>query len=295
MRLPWVITPSRKSEDGIRDGAAIKVNTDVVTLAVTVTDSNDSLVTGLDSHHFEVFEDKVKQKIEYFNDEDAPISAGIIFDLSGSMWTKIDQAREALKALVETSHDDDDFFLIGFNHRPELLAEFSRGEDLLSELNLVYPSGRTAVYDAAYLGIEKVKQGRHRRKAIILISDGQDNSSRYKYRELQKLVKEANVQIYCIGIVEIREEGLELHGRTILADLSSLTGGKAFFPNSDAELEDAAIQIALELRHQYSIGYIPNNDQRKGEWRKIAIRINSTHKRTKLYVRTKEGYYASPR
>src|SRR5262249_57794611 len=153
--------------------------------------------------HFEVFEDKVKQDISFFSDDDAPVSLGIIFDVSGSMKGKIDRAKEALKAFIQTSHSDDDFFLVGFNQRANLLAEFTDGDSLLNKLTLIDTGGQTALYDAAYLGIEKVKQGRHNRHAMLLISDGQDNPSRYTYGELRKRLKEAGVQIYCIGIVEM--------------------------------------------------------------------------------------------
>jgi Ca-activated chloride channel homolog len=292
------LAPSQRPEERATDGPTVKLITDVVTVSVTVTDSNDSLVTGLDRQDFEVFEDKVKQKIEYFSDEDVPISVGIIFDVSGSMGMKIDRAREAFKAFVQSSHDDDDFFLIGFNRRANLMAEFADGATLLNKLTLVSPQGGTALYDAAYLGVEKVKQGRHNKKAIILISDGQDNASRYTYRELRKLLKETDVQVYCIGIVETREEALtplDTRGRTILEEFSYITGGKTFFPNSEAELEDVTARIASELRRQYSIGYVPSAGGRDGKWRKIIIRANSPRSQSKLYVRAKEGYYALPR
>src|SRR5262249_28048289 len=157
---------------------------------VSVTDGYDRLVTGLQRKDFEVFEDKVKQEITFFSDADAPINLGIIFDVSGSMKGKLDRARDALKAFIQTSHSDDDFFLVGFNQRANLLAEFTDGEALVNKLTLVDPKGQTALYDAAYLGIEKVKQGRHSRNAILLISDGQDNSSRYTYTELRRVLKE---------------------------------------------------------------------------------------------------------
>ena len=278
-------------------GPIVKVPTDVVTMSVTVTDPYNRLVTGLDRQHFEVFEDKVKQGIEFFKDEDVPVSVGIIFDLSGSMKGKLDRAREALKAFIQTCHDQDDFFLVGFNQRANLIAEFTDGESLTNKLTLINPTGQTALYDAAFLGIEKVKQGRHNKRAILLISDGQDNSSRYTYGELRKLLKEANVQIYSIGIVEMgggAGSSLDMQGQGILEEVSQTTGGKAFFPRSAAELEDATTRIALELRHQYSIGYIPTNENRDGKWRKISVKVNPPRGLPKLNVRSKEGYYAIP-
>jgi Ca-activated chloride channel homolog len=273
----------------------IKIPTELVSLPVTVTDGYNRLVTGLDRQHFEVYEDKVKQEISFFSDDDSPVNLGIVFDVSGSMKGKLDRARDALKAFIQTSHSDDDFFLVGFNQRANLLAEFTDGDALANKLTLVDPKGQTALYDAAYLGIEKVKQGRHSRNAILLISDGQDNSSRYTYGELRKLLKEAGVQIYCIGIVEIGGGAggtLDMQGQAILEEIAQTTGGKAFFPRSSAELEDATTRIALELRHQYSIGYSPTNVKRDGQWHKIKVNVKGPKGLSNLKVQHKEGYYA---
>lgn len=283
----------RKPQDD--DGKRVIVQTETVNLMVTVTDPYNRLVTGLDKQNFEVFEDKVKQDIAFFNDDDAPVSMGVIFDVSGSMKNKLDRAREALKAFVDTSHQDDDFFLVGFNQRANLLGEFMDGSSLVNKFNLVDARGQTALYDAAYLGVEKVKQGRHQKRAMLLISDGQDNSSRYTYGELRKLLKEANVQIYCIGIVEMgggSGSSLDMQGQAILEEISQVTGGKAFFPRSPAELEDAVTRIALELRHQYSIGYYPTNAERNGQWRKIKVSVKPPRGFPHLTVRAREGYYA---
>jgi Ca-activated chloride channel homolog len=260
-----------------------------------VTDSFDRLVMDLGRNHFEIFEDKVKQEITHFSIDDAPVNLGIVFDVSGSMKGKLDRARDALKAFIQTSHSDDDFFLVGFNQRANLLAEFTDGDALANKLTLVDPKGQTALYDAAYLGIEKVKQGRHNRNAILLISDGQDNSSRYTYGELRKLLKEAGVQIYCIGIVELAGAAggtLDMQGQAILEEIAQTTGGKAFFPRSSAELEDATTRIALELRHQYSIGYNPTNVKKDGQWHKIKVNVKGPKGLSNLKVQHKEGYYA---
>src|SRR6266540_1304316 len=282
------------SNQGGQDPPFIE-RTDLVSLPVTVTDAYNRLVTGLDRQHFEIYEDKVKQEISFFSDDDSPVNLGIVFDVSGSMKGKLDRARDALKAFIQTSHSDDDFFLVGFNQRANLLAEFTDGDALANKLTLVDPKGQTALYDAAYLGIEKVKQGRHSRNAILLISDGQDNSSRYTYGELRKLLKEAGVQIYCIGIVEIGGGAggtLDMQGQAILEEIAQTTGGKAFFPRSSAELEDATTRIALELRHQYSIGHNPTNVKRDGQWHKIKVNVKGPKGLSNLKVQHKEGYYA---
>lgn len=280
-----------------RPGESIRIGTELVSLTVTVTDPYNRLVTGLDKQHFELFEDKVKQEITHFNDDDVPVSMGIIFDVSGSMKGKLDRARDSLRAFIQTSHQEDDFFLVGFNQRANLVAEFTDGDTLANKLTLVDPRGQTALYDAAYLGIEKVKQGRHQKRAILLISDGQDNSSRYTYGELRKLLREAGVQIYCIGIVEMGGGSggtLDMQGQGILEEIAQTTGGKAFFPRAAAELEDATTRIALELRHQYSIGYAPTNVKRDGQWHKIKINVKAPRGLPSLRVQHKEGYYAVP-
>jgi Ca-activated chloride channel family protein len=213
------------------------------------------------------------------------------------MKEKIGRAREALKAFIETSHNDDDFFLIGFNQRADLLAEFSDGDTIANKLTLVDPRGQTALYDAVYLGAENVKEGRHSKRALLVISDGQDNSSRYSYHELRKLLKESNVQVYCVGMVELgwsANETLDLQGQSILEEIAQATGGKAFFPRSPAELEDITTRIALVLRHQYSLGYIPANERRDGKWRRIKVRLKPPRGLPHLTVRAKEGYYAVP-
>ncbi len=280
-----------------QDQEVLKQRTAVVTVNVSVTDKQFRQITGLGKEHFEVFEDKVKQEIEFFSDEDKPISVGIIFDLSGSMSNKISRAREALKAFVDTCHNDDDFFLVTFNDRATLLAELSDGQTVLNKLSLAEPRGQTALYDATYLGAEKVKEGRHEKRALLIISDGQDNASRYNYGELRKLLKENDVQIYCIGITEeFAGAGsiMDMQGRAILEEVARSTGGMAFFPTTYAELEDAVTRIAMVLRHQYSLGYVPANDQRDGKWRKIKVRVHAPKGLPSLVVRAKEGYYATP-
>ncbi|MBO0859860.1 MAG: VWA domain-containing protein [Chloracidobacterium sp.] len=269
--------------------------TELVSLPVVVIDYNNRLVSGLGKQHFEVYDDKVKQEISFFSEEDAPVNLGIVFDVSASMKGKIDRARDALKAFIQTSHSDDDFFLIGFNERANLLAEFTDGDTLTNKLTLIDTKGQTALYDAAYLGIEKVKQGRHNRNAMLLISDGQDNSSRYTYTELRKVLKEAGVQIYCIGIVEMGGAAggtLDMQGQAILEEIAQMTGGKAFFPRSPVELEDAMTRIALELRHQYSIGYNPTNVKLDGQWHKIKVNVKGPKGMSNLKVQHKDGYYA---
>ncbi len=273
----------------------VRLSSEVVTLNVTVTDKHHNLVTGLESQHFEVYEDNVMQKIEFFSSIEEPVSISIIFDISESMKEKMGRARAALKAFIETSHFGDDFFLVAFNHRPNLIAQSVDGETAMRELSAVEAGGSTALYDAVYLGVEEVKRGRHKKRALLIISDGQDNRSEYTLQELHRQLKESDVQVYCIGIVETFEfdpDWNEDRGSMILKKLAKMTGGKAFFPRMNHELDDAVACIALELRRQYSIGYVPSNFKPDGKWRKIKLRIKPPPDLPRLMVRTREGYYA---
>src|SRR5262245_16696951 len=280
-----------------QDKDVIRQRTSLVVVNVSVTDKQFRQISGLNKEHFEIYEDKVRQKIESISDDHRPAIVGIIFDLTGSMNNKMSRAREAIKAFIDTCYDQDDFFLVGFNERASLLAELTDGRGILDKLALAEPCGQTVLYDATYLGVEKVKEKRHDKRAVLIVSDSQDNASRYNYGELRKLLKEADVQVYCISILE---EGsgagsvLDRQGQLILEELSQTTGGMAFFPSSYTELEDAVTRIALTLRHQYSIGYVPFNEQRDSKWRKIKVRVHAPKGLPSLIVRAKEGYYATP-
>jgi Ca-activated chloride channel family protein len=274
----------------------IVVNTDLITLTVTVTDQYGRYVSGLTKKHFAVFDDKDQQNIEYFSDDDAPVTVGVIFDVSGSMsGDKLSKARTALSRFIETSHNMDEYFLIGFNSRAQLLLDKTRdGNAVLDKLTFVETKGQTALYDACYLGVEKVTRGTHPKRAVLLISDGQDNNSRYTFSELRRLLKESDVVVYSIGILGGNDPGsaLGMHGQALLDELSAVSGGKAFFPNTEAEMDEIFERIALELRHQYSIGYRPENFVNDGKWHKLKVKVTPPRGLPRLFVRSREGYYA---
>ena len=276
--------------------APVIVHTDLITFTVTVTDTYGRFVTGLAKNAFTITDDKTQQEITFFSDEDAPVSLGVVFDVSGSMsGEKISRAREALTKFIETSHTRDEYFLIGFNQRAQLLLDHTRDSDsLMQKLTFVQTKGQTALYDACYLGVERVTRGAHQKRAILLISDGQDNSSRYTFSELRRLLKESDVIIYAIGIVDGHDDSqLDTSGRAILEELAGVSGGKAFFPSTSAEMNDTFERIALELRTQYSIGYRPNNFANNGKWHKIKIKVQPPRGFPRLFVRGREGYFAN--
>lgn len=288
--------PSPQSGQQQSDDGPVIVNTDLITLTVTVTDQYGRYVSGLNKKHFTVFDEKIEQTIEFFSDDDAPVTVGVIFDVSGSMsGDKLGKARVALSRFIETSHNLDEYFLVGFNSRAQLLIDKTRdGGAILDKLTFIDTKGQTALYDACYLGVEKVTRGTHQKRAVLLISDGQDNNSRYTFSELRRLLKESDVVVYSIGILGGSDPGsaLGMHGQALLDELSSVSGGKAFFPNTAAEMDEIFERIALELRHQYSIGYRPANFVNDGKWHKLKVKVTPPRGLPRLFVRSREGYYA---
>lgn len=276
----------------------VKVKTDLVTLTLTVTDLYGRYVMGLGKKDFTVFDSNKEQEITFFSDTDAPVSLGVIFDVSGSMsGEKIQKARKALSRFINTSHPNDEYFLIAFNSRAQLLLDRTRdGDAVLQKLTLVNPRQNTALYDAVYLGIERVTRGAHQKRALLIISDGQDNSSRYNFGEVRRLMKESDVITYAVGIMDAGDAASQLgmQGQAFLDELTSVTGGKSFYPASDIELDEIFDRISIELRHQYSIGYTPKDFQPDGKWRKVKVRVNPPRGLPRLTVRSREGYYATP-
>ncbi len=289
--------PTPPDEDA-EDKRPITVKTDLVTLTLTVTDLYGRYVSGLSKNAFSIIDNNVEQEITYFSDSDAPVSVGILFDVSGSMsGEKIGKARKALERFIGTSHPSDEYFLIAFNNRAQLLLDRTRdGESVLQKLTLVSPRENTALYDAVYLGAEKVTRGSHQKKAMLIISDGQDNSSRYNFGEVRRLLKESDVVTYAVGIMDGRDAGSMsgMQGQAFLDELTSVTGGKSFYPSTDVEMDEIFERIALELRHQYSIGYTPKDFEPNGKWHKVKVKVKPPRGLPRLTVRSREGYYATP-
>ena len=271
-----------------------KSEVDMVLIPVTITDPMNRLVTGLDKDNFTVFEGKEAQEIKTFSSEDAPVSLGVIFDMSGSMSSKIERAREAVVEFFKTANPQDEFFMVTFADKPEEVSDFTSSvEDIQGKLVYTVPKGRTALLDAIYLGISKMRQAKYTKKALLIISDGGDNHSRYTEGEIKSLVKEADVLIYAIGIYDhyfpTEEERL---GPALLSEVTELTGGRAFTIDNPNDLADVATKIGIELRNQYVLGYRPKNIARDGKWRKIKVKLLPPKGLPPLRVYAKTGYYA---
>jgi Ca-activated chloride channel family protein len=272
----------------------IKVDVDLVLVPVTITDPMNRLVTGLDKENFNILEGKEAQEIRHFSSEDAPVSLGVIFDLSGSMNSKIERAREAIVEFFKTANPQDEFFLITFADKPEQLSDFTQSvDDIQGKLVYTVPKGRTALLDAIYLGINKMHQAKYQKRALLIISDGGDNHSRYTENEIKSVVKEADVQIYAIGVYDhYFASGEERYGPVLLSDIADLTGGRAYTIDNPNDLADVATKIGIELRNQYVIGYRPKNPTHDGKWRKIKVKLIPPKGLPPLRVYAKTGYYA---
>jgi len=273
----------------------LKIDVDLVLVNATVTDSLNRYVSGLEANHFQIWEDKLEQKVEYFSAEDVPISIGVIFDVSGSMKDKISTARDAAVTFLKTGNPDDEYFLVEFANRPEVASDFTTDISKLQSKIIFTPAkGMTAMYDAVYVGLEKLKTGNNPKKALLLITDGEDNRSRYTFQNVKEFVKEQDVQIYAIGITDEWNSQLSAGrtGRAMLEELADLTGGRAFFPDSVYELEDICTKIAIELKNQYVIGYHSTNQAKDGKWRKLRLKVNPPKGIQHLNVKSKAGYYA---
>jgi Ca-activated chloride channel family protein len=272
----------------------LKVAVDLVLVPVTITDPLNRLVTGLDRENFQLFEGSSKEEIKSFSSEDAPVSLGVIFDSSGSMSSKMDRAKDAVVEFFKTANPQDEFFMITFSDAPEVVNDFTSSVDeIQGKLVFTVPRKRTALLDAIYMGVSKMRQAKYAKKALLIISDGGDNHSRYTEGEIKALVKEADVMVYAIGIYDhyfpTEEERL---GPALLGEVSELTGGRAFTVENPNDLADVATKIGVELRNQYVLGYRPSKVVRDGKWRKIKVKLLPPKGLPPLRVYARTGYYA---
>lgn len=291
-RKPSQTTSGRSTAPNIEQ---VIINTELVTMTVSVLDGHGRYVPGLKKKDFTITDNKVPQQIAFFSDADIPVSVGIVFDVSGSMsGKKIERAKEALSNFIQTSHQDDEYFLIGFSAQPQLLDRSRDGDGIIKKLTFVEPHGSTALYDASYLALERVASGIHQKRAILIISDGQDNNSRYTFSQLRRALKESDVLIYAIGIEGPTPGDVsDFYGKMLLSNLAVNSGGRVFFPTNSIALTEAFENIALELRHQYSISYRPSNFRADGKWHRVKVKVRAPQELKRIFVRSREGYYAA--
>jgi Ca-activated chloride channel family protein len=275
---------------------SLRVDVSLVLVPVTVLDGEGRFVSGLEPQNFQLWEDKAEQEILNVSGEDTPISVGIILDTSGSMKDKLGVARDAASTFLRTVlNKDDEFFLVSFSDRPQVTVDFTTEiARVSSSLIAIDARGSTALYDAVYAGMHKLHDAVNGRKVLLLITDGEDNRSRYTFSNIREYVKEQDIQIYALGIGDALNPQLDgdAGGRDRIEALTELTGGQSFFPKSTSELGDLCLKIGIEIKNQYVIAYRPSNNTPDGRWHKL--RVSAHLKGTRdLRVRARLGYYHS--
>ena len=272
----------------------------LVLIPASVTDQSNRFVLGLQKRDFELLEDGVAQTVSHFSGEDAPLSVGLVFDISGSMGDKLRTSRQAVAQFLKTMNREDQAFLIAFSDEAQLAAPFtSRPEEIEDKLLTLLPGGLTAMLDAVNLALQEMKNARNPRKAILILSDGGDNHSKYTSAQIQALVREADTQIYAMGVFEPvllpHMTGEEISGPRLLAELAQQTGGRAFSAAVSSDLPAVATRIGIELRNQYVLAYSPKNQDHNGKYRRVEVKVSQPRGLPPLKVHWRLGYYAPNR
>ncbi len=273
----------------------LSVDVNLVLLHVSVLDDKDQFIKSLQKEDFTVYEDKIAQEISLFKEEDVPVSLGMVIDNSGSMRTKRERVNKAALTFAKTCNPQDEIFLINFNDQVYIDQDFTRNmDDLTDVLETLDARGGTALYDAIYLSLEHVREGKEDKKALLVISDGEDRDSRYKFESVLEFARESGAGIYIIGLLDKEGERSRAQKKAAksLKELAEETGGKYFFPESVDEVEAICKEVAHEIRDQYTLGYKPSNTRRDGTWRAVNVKLNTNKNSKKLVARTKRGYYA---
>jgi len=278
--------------------ATFQAHADLVLIPVTVTDTVNRFVLGLQKEDFHLFEDGVGQTLSLFSGEDAPLSVGVVFDESGSMAYKLRTSRDAATRLLSILNKEDEAFLVEFADSAKASVGFtSHIEEINNALKNAQAGGLTAMLDAINTGLLEMKNAKNSRKAIVIVSDGGDNRSHYTAAQIESLVREADVQIYAMGVFEpVFSLGLtpeEISGPRLLSEIATQTGGRAFAAAVSGDMPSVATRIAVELRNQYVLGYYPSNKARDGKYRKVEVKVSPPPGLgSSLKVHWRLGYYA---
>ena len=279
-------------------GAVVRVHTDLVSIPVTVSDALNRFVLGLEKNDFQLFEDGEEQNVAFFSGEDAPLSVGLLFDESGSMSFKLRTSRDATAQLLNALSQEDEAFLVEFADLARVSVGFTgHTEAIRSALKNAQAGGLTAMLDAINTGLLEMNNAKNSRKAIVIVSDGGDNRSHYTAAQIESLVREANVQIYAMGVFDpLFSVGLtpeEISGPHLLSEIAAQTGGRAYAAALPSDLPSVATRIAVELRNQYVLGYYPKNKSRDGTYRKVDVQVaQRPNLGSPLKLHWRHGYYA---
>jgi Ca-activated chloride channel family protein len=295
---PPTATDLSESESRLRRARPLRVDVDLVLVPVTVTDPMNRAVLGLQKQHFKVYEGNQQQQVQYFSAEEAPISVGLLLDMSKSMANKFVTERFAAEEFFKAANPEDDYFVITFADQPRLLTSSIQSvEDMQQTLASGTPDGHTALLDAIYLAIARMRNARYSRRALLIISDGGDNHSRYGLKEIRSVVEEANVEVYAIGIFDsfFFRSFEELMGKRWLAEITDVTGGRTVAAAELEKVPEIAATLSRQMRNQYVLGYRPHNITRDGKWRKIKVAVTPTPGSPRIQTHYKRGYLANPR
>ena len=270
----------------------LRVDTNLVLVPVTVCDPLNRPITGLEKENFRVLDDAVEQTITHFAMDDEAVGVGLVFDVSGSMVEKLRRSRMAAAAFFALANPEDEFFLVQFDSSPKLMVPLTRNvEEILNRLTFTKSGGTTALVDAVVLALHEVKKSKKSRKALLIISDGGENNSRYTDSELRNMVREADALIYAIGIYGGARTPEESAGPYFLRHMSEQSGGHALAGNS-YDLPDIAAKIGMELRNRYILGYTPTNQQRDGRYHAVQVKVVAPRGLPTLHAFWRRGYYA---
>lgn len=277
--------------------ADLRVDVPLVQIPAHVTTPLGFAVTNLNVQNFHLFEDGVEQRITHFSSEDAPASVGVLLDTSGSMRDKIRKSAEAAAAFFKTAGDGDEFFLVEFNERPKLVTPFTDdSSEIYRRIARAHTFGRTSLLDAIHLAMVQMKDAKNPRKAILILSDGGDNCSRFTEGEIKSAMREADVQVYALGIFDPDDRPKrtpeERNGPHLLAELAEQTGGRHYPVRKLDELPDLCERIGMDLRNQYMLGYYPSNPAEDGKFRRVKVTVTPPAGMPPLRAQHREGYYA---
>jgi VWFA-related protein len=276
---------------------SIRIDKNLVLVPVTVCDRFNRALTGLAKEHFRIFDDKVEQAVTSFWADDEPLAIGLVFDTSASMDKKLRRSRLAADAFFDAANPADEFFLVEFNDKPKISVPLTGDpREIQNQLTFTVSKGRTALLDAIYLALHEMKKSKKSRKALLVISDGGDNCSRYRATEIKNMVRESDVQIYGIGIYETGGSRAmmpeEIYGPTLLADLAEISGGRHFPVNNLAELPDIAAKIGIELRNRYVLAFSPMATERDGRYHRLQVKLVPPPEAPPMRAYWRAGYYA---
>lgn len=278
---------------------SMTVNVRLVNLNIAVVDKGGRTYAGLTANNFRIYDNGVEQAIQHFSAEDLPYSMGMVLDRSGSMAGMIQEVYNAAFHTIRASKAGDTFFVELFNNQVEMKQELTADQDLLQrQLKGVVAYGSTALYDAILSGLDHLKEGRYDKKALLVVTDGADNSSKHSFQEVLQRARTDGVVIYVVGMFDDTMLAAELTRedelRALLSQIAEVTGGRAFFPKTVKQCEQACIDIAKDLREQYSLGYYPRPKLFDGSWRSVQVQLNLPEElyQEGLTARTRAGYYA---